>query len=191
MLGQFPAAHVVTARDHSRADALGDPGFDYEVADIGLDPQQITRANAAETHRITRMNPERIGMGDLVEPFRIGAARVYLDGHAESGDEDHLVLVQLLRMDVALDIAGDGMLRPAPIGKGGGIELEPAAGGGETAQDSAVDLDTDRAAAVRVRLWCRQRNDVRPSGPERAGVGTARGIDVHVIELVIGDHLLM
>ena len=114
-----------------------------------------------------------------------------LDGHSERGDEDHLLLVQLLGMDVTLDVARDGMLGPAPVSEGGGEELEPAAGGGEATQDAAVDLDPDRAPAVGVGLGRGQRDDVGPGRPWRLGVNTTNLIDFEVIELLSRDRLLM
>src|ERR1700730_1614677 len=116
---------MMAARDHAGTNAFRDPRFDHEMADIGLHPQQVACVDAAKTSCIQRMYPERIGVRDLVEPLRVGAARVYLDRHPKGGDEDHLVLVQLIGMDMALDVARDRVLGPAPVREGGRVELEP------------------------------------------------------------------
>ena len=60
---------MVAAGNHPRADALGDPGLDHEVADVGLHPHEITGADAAQSVRITWMQPERVGVRNLIEPL--------------------------------------------------------------------------------------------------------------------------
>src|SRR5262249_53423973 len=42
LLARLPAAHVVAARDDARADALGHPRLDDEMADLALDTDELT-----------------------------------------------------------------------------------------------------------------------------------------------------
>ena len=48
---EFPAAHVVAAGDDAGPDALGEPRFRDEVADLGLDPDQVAGAARSRAAR--------------------------------------------------------------------------------------------------------------------------------------------
>ncbi len=65
-----PAAQMVRAGDHSRRQALGDPRVQHEVADLGVNFDQIAGANVAELRRVGRIHPQRILVRNLVEKFR-------------------------------------------------------------------------------------------------------------------------
>jgi len=78
--------------------------LDDEMTDLGLDPHQVA-GHDAEAQRVGRMEPERIRLGDLVEPFRIGAAGVDMDRQAKGRDQRHLPGLESARMDMAQDVA--------------------------------------------------------------------------------------
>ena len=69
----LPAAHVMAAGHDPGFDALRDPGFDHEVSDLGLDPDQIA-GSYPDPLPIRGVEPEGIGVGDLVQPLGVGAA---------------------------------------------------------------------------------------------------------------------
>ena len=96
------------------------------------------------------MEPQRVGVGDLVQPLGVGRAGVDLDGQAEGGDERHLAGLEGGGVDVAADVAGQGVLRPAPCRQGGGPELQPARGRGEARAGPGRRPHPDRPAAVGV-----------------------------------------
>src|SRR5437868_7812536 len=79
---QFPTPHVMTASDDARLNSFRYPRSHDEVADLRLDAHKIARHNT-DAGCVLGVNPERIGVRDLVKPFRIRAARVYLHGQAE------------------------------------------------------------------------------------------------------------
>src|SRR2546423_673431 len=78
-----PAPHVVAAGDDAGADALRDPRLDDEVADLGLDAEQVAGPHAAEALGVTGVEPERVRVRDLVQPLRVGAPGVDLHREPE------------------------------------------------------------------------------------------------------------
>ena len=68
-LMQLPSTHMVTTCHYPRPDALGDPGFHDEVARLGLDPYEVARRDP-DLFGMIGVQPERVGMGDLVQPLR-------------------------------------------------------------------------------------------------------------------------
>ena len=148
----------MAARHHTRPDALGDPCLHDEVADRGLDAHEIAGAHG-EPRRVAGMDPERIGVRDLVEPLRVGAACVDLHRQPERGDERHLTGLQIVGMDVALHVQWNRVLRPAPLGKRARVELEPSAGCREAADNAPILDDADGTASVgiRRRAWAAVR----------------------------------
>ena len=81
----FPAAHMMAARDDAGLDAFGHPSAHDEVANLSFHPHEIASAHA-EFRRVTGMQPERIRVRDLVQPFRVRTAGVNLDRQTESRD---------------------------------------------------------------------------------------------------------
>src|SRR6185436_10717227 len=110
------------AGDDTGADAFRHPGLDDEVADARLDAHELSVAHA-DALRVRRMEPERIRVGDLVEPLRVRAARVDLHRQAEGRDERHFAGFEILAMDVAADVARRGEVGPAPARERRRVEL--------------------------------------------------------------------
>src|SRR3990172_11397700 len=139
----------MAASDDARPNSLGHPGLDHEVARPGLDPQELSRSYS-DPDRVSGMNPEGVGMSDLVEPLRVRAAGVNLNGKTERGDEGDFTVLEVFRVNLALDIARKGVLRPAPLRERRGVELELAARSRKAADDSGIDLDPDRSPSLGV-----------------------------------------
>src|SRR5688572_27505648 len=94
----------MTARNDTRANSFRYPRRHNVVTDLGLDTQQIAGAHA-EFVRMRGMNPEWVGVCDLVEPFCIRAACVNLHSQTESRDQDRLILFEIVFMNVALEVS--------------------------------------------------------------------------------------
>src|SRR4051794_15893409 len=90
-----------------RWDALCDPGLGNEVADVGGHTDEIRRVDA-QRRGILRMDPDRVAVGDLVQPLGIAAAGMDQRRQAERGDEDELPLLSVDRgpMYVAANVIG-------------------------------------------------------------------------------------
>jgi hypothetical protein len=61
ILAQSPSAQMMRAGDDAGADALGHPGLVDEVANFGVDLEQVAGRDA-EAGGILRMKPQRIAM---------------------------------------------------------------------------------------------------------------------------------
>ena len=157
--GQPPAAEVVRAGDDAGADSLGDPDLVHEVADLGPNANEIAGCQT-EPRGIGRVHPGRVGVGDLDQPLRVGAARVDQGREAIGREQDELVrrAVDGVRMDVASNVLRDRELRPAELRERRGVELELARGSAE--------------AKLRRRRRSSRRSGRPSSVATGAGVGT-------------------
>src|SRR5205823_12727437 len=59
VLVNFPAAHMMTARDDARFDSFGDPRAHDEISNLSFDAHEIAGAHA-ELCCVARVQPERI-----------------------------------------------------------------------------------------------------------------------------------
>ena len=84
-----PAAHVVRGGDDARADALGPPGGDNEVPDARRHPDESVLGDA-ESLGVARVDPERVPVGDLVQPLGVGRSGVDERRNPEGGEQDAL-----------------------------------------------------------------------------------------------------
>src|SRR5262249_57050359 len=91
-LAETPAPEVVGARDDARPDRLGDPHLVHEPADLGVDLEEAV-GPYPEPRRVFRMEPQGIGVGDLVEPLRVAGASVNQRWQPEGRQEQELVLL--------------------------------------------------------------------------------------------------
>src|SRR5580692_5658968 len=91
------------------------------------------------------MHPYRILVRDLVEPLRVARPGMDERWQAEGRKEKHLAFrgVDVIAMDVALDVAGNGILRPVPVFQCLRIKLEFARRSWKTSDSFAIDLDSD------------------------------------------------
>ena len=187
---QLPAAHVVAAGNHVRADAFGHPCLHHEVTDLSFDPEEIA---GAYRHAIgvDRVDPQRVAMGDLGQPLGVGAAGVDVDRQAERRDQHHLIPIDAIAVDVTLDVRGHGVFRPAPLGKGRGVKFELAAGCGEAAQDLAIHGYTHRPASLVISFGAGLRHNIRAGRLRRPGEDPSEWVLVHVLQFGSGDGLLV
>jgi hypothetical protein len=74
------------------------------------------------------MHPQRVGVRNLVEPLGIAGTRMDQRRQAEGRQQDvfTLVVINLIPMHMALDIAWHGVLRPVPVTQGRGEQFELA-----------------------------------------------------------------
>src|SRR5579863_2981218 len=91
------------------------------------------------------MHPYRILVRDLVKPLRVARPRMNERRQTKGGKKKHLAFgsVDVVAMDVALDVAGNGMLRPVPVFQRLRIKLELARRSGKTSDSVTFDLDSD------------------------------------------------
>jgi hypothetical protein len=111
----LPTTHVMTARHHAWPNALGHPRLDDEVADGGFYSHEAA-GGEPEARGVGRVDPERIGVRDLIEPLGVATARVNLHGQPERGDQRHLPRREVLGVNVTLDVRRQRVLGPAPVG---------------------------------------------------------------------------
>src|SRR5438105_1854916 len=64
-LMNFPAAHVMAARDDAGLDAFRNPGAHDKISNLSFDADQIAGPNP-EPLRMRRMQPERIRVCDFI-----------------------------------------------------------------------------------------------------------------------------
>jgi hypothetical protein len=81
-LMNFPTAHVMAAGDNSRLDAFRHPRAHDEISDLSFDADQIAGTHA-EFRGVTRVQPQRVRVRNLIQPFRVRAARVNLNRQPE------------------------------------------------------------------------------------------------------------
>ena len=146
---QAPAPQVMRARHHAGPDPLGDPDPVHEIADLGVDLDEVP-GDDPEAFGVPGMQPYRILVRDLVEPLGVARAAVNEGGQPEGGQQQHLPLgdVDVGRVDVALDVPGKPVLGPLPVLEGLGIELELPRGRREAGLGLAVHLDAEHGAAL-------------------------------------------
>src|SRR5580693_3873096 len=91
------------------------------------------------------MHPDRVLVRDLVEPFRVPRPGMDERWQAERRKKQHLAFgaVDVVAMDVALDVAGNGILWPVPVFQRLRIKLEFARRSWKTGDRFATDLDPD------------------------------------------------
>src|SRR5271155_2976633 len=86
---QTPSSEVMRAGGDAGADALGDPYLVDEVANLGVDLEQVAGGDA-EARRILGVDPEGIAMGDFIKPLRVAGARMDQGGQSEGRQQEHL-----------------------------------------------------------------------------------------------------
>src|SRR5690625_2813572 len=116
-LVQSPAAHVVAERDNTRANSLGDPDAYDEMPDTRGDTHEVARCDT-ERLSVFAVDPERVGVADLVQVLRVTGAGVDHRRQPERRDQHHVarVLVEPVVRDVRLDVARRRVLGPAEVG---------------------------------------------------------------------------
>src|SRR5262245_27069391 len=149
VLAQAPPSEVVRARDHARPHRLRDPHPVDEVPDTGLDLEQVAGRDP-HSRRVGGMYPQRIRVGDLVEPLGVARARVDERRQPERGQEHHLALraIEIRPVDVAADIVGHRLFRPLPRLERPREELELPRRRRKSDVSPAVDLDADRLTTL-------------------------------------------
>ena len=156
-----PSSQVVRHAQDAGTNPFGDPCTGDEVADPRPDLHQITGSNAA-LPRISRRDPQRIGMRDLVQPLDRGA-RVHERGQTEVRQEIELSLVapEIAPVDMTWRIRGDCVFRPAPGRERRRVELEPARRSVEPPQSNPIHDGADDGAISQHRVAVFRQNGVR------------------------------
>ena len=93
----------MTTRHDARSNSLRHPRRDDEITDLSFDAHEIAGANA-QFLRVARVNPQRIGVRDFVEPLCVRATRMNLHGETERRDQDRLILLEIIFVNVTLEI---------------------------------------------------------------------------------------
>src|SRR5580700_8192145 len=91
------------------------------------------------------MHPDRILVRDFVEPLRVARPGMNESWQAERRKKQHLTFgaVDVVAMDVALNVAGNGVLRPVPVFQRFRIKFEFSRRCWKTGDSFAIDLDPD------------------------------------------------
>src|SRR5262249_47457248 len=97
---------MMRAGHHTRANGFCNPDANDEVASLRLHLDQGTEVDP-DTLGITGMQPERIGMRNLIEPLGVASSGVDQGRQAEGWQQNifAFAMVDVITMDVALDIA--------------------------------------------------------------------------------------
>src|SRR5262249_61946670 len=110
-----PAPQMMGAGDAAGPYRLRDPHLVHEVTDLRLHAEEIAGGDAEATG-ILRVEPERVLVGDLIEP--LGVARAGMDerGETEGREKEHLALgpIDGRPVDVTAPVARHGVLLPLP-----------------------------------------------------------------------------
>src|SRR6185503_9158719 len=102
----------MTARNNARSDALSHPCGNNVITNLSFDPNEIACFHT-EFVSMAWMYPERICMGNFIQPFRISTSSVNLDCQAEGRNQNSLIFFQVVWMDVAFEIRGYCVFGPA------------------------------------------------------------------------------
>src|SRR5215213_1826949 len=103
----------MTTRNNPRSNSFRDPGRHDVITDLSFDAYEIAGANA-NLRCVRRMDPERVGMRDLIEPLCVCTTRVNLHGEAKRRDQDCLVFFEIIFVNMTLEVNRYCQLRPAP-----------------------------------------------------------------------------
>ena len=98
--------------------------------------------------RVEGVNPQWVGVCDLVQPLGIGAAGVNENGHTKRRDETVLagLVVHRFFSDMTLDIGGSSHVGPTPVRECPREIFQLAAWGGKSLKNSAVNIHADVVA---------------------------------------------
>ena len=144
---QAPTADMMRARDDTGLDPFGHPNFVDEVTDLRMDFEQIAGLDV-EILGIFRIDPERVAIGYFVQPLGVPRPRVNQGRQAKCGKQQHFagIEIDIVGMHMALDVAGNGMLRPLPILQRLGKKFQLTRRRGKADARFAVDFDANRVA---------------------------------------------
>ena len=111
----FPPTHVMATRGNTGSDAFCNPRLENKVTQFRHDSHEITCLGHPHSIGIYRMDPERVRVSNLVEPFRVRAPGVNLHGHSECRDQRHLISLKILGVNMALYVRGYCKFGPTPV----------------------------------------------------------------------------
>src|SRR6267142_2815893 len=171
----------MAARDDARTNSFSDPGRDDVVPNLSFNATEIAGAYT-EFARVSRMDPKRIRVRNLVKPFCVCAASVNLHGKAESRDEDRLIFFEFIRMNVALEVTGNCVFGPAPGGQSVRIKLQPPTRCREAAFYFAIYHNSGKASIIFIAIRQREWNNVWPGGFWRAREYTSKAIFTNIFQ---------
>src|SRR6266480_2650041 len=171
---------MMAARDDTRTNSLRHPGGHDVVSNLSFHPHEVSALHV-ELCSMAGMNPKRIRVGNLIEPFRVGAASVNLHRQTKGGNQNRLILFELVGMDVAFEITRNCMFRPAPCGEGVRIKLQPATRRREAALYLSVNFNSDKAPAFFITIRGRDRHYVYGGRFGRASQDAAKTVFTNVV----------
>src|ERR1051326_7704664 len=116
---------MVRTRNNSRTNSFGDPDAIDKITDARLNTHKIASAES-EPRGISRVQPNRILVRNLVEPLRVAGAAVNERRQPEGRKKKHLsfIYVDIVPVPVAFDICGNGELGPSPVLKFFGLYFQ-------------------------------------------------------------------
>src|SRR2546425_3739400 len=140
------------------------------------------------------MDPKRIRVRDLVEPFRVGAASVNLNRQSKSRNQDRFVWRQIIPVHMTLDVRGNRIFAPAPVGERARIEFQPSTWRGKASLDFTiipVNFNTSKTTAVLIAIRAWQGNNIWRRGLGRSREHATEMIFAYVFQLFSGHGLFV
>ena len=119
-------------RDDAGSNAFGLPRTDHEMTNPSGDPNQAVFGNA-KLLGVFGVDPQRMAMANLREPFRICRARVDQRGNSKRGQQNPFVAERAIAVGLHVEVfpvnvtwypLGSCILGPAPVFERGRVELE-------------------------------------------------------------------
>src|SRR6266850_2228815 len=175
----------MAARHDSGLDAFGHPGAHDEISNLSFHAHQISRADP-EFHRVAGVQPKRIRVRNLIQPLRIGTARVNLNRQTKSGNQDCLIGFEIVGVNVTLDVSRNRVFMPSPLCECLGKEFQAAARGWKSALDLTVDFHAGESPAIFIAVGAGDRHDVRRCGFRGPSEYAAKMIFANILELFAG-----
>src|SRR5215510_8798846 len=150
---------MMTTGHDAWSNSFSHPGGHHVVTDFRFYAQEIP-GHYVEIGCMRRVNPQRICMSNLVQPFRVSTAGVDLYRKPKSRDEDRLAFLEIVRVNMTFEVTGNRKFRPTPVAKRGGVKLQPATGSWEAALYFAVNLNAYKTSSIFIPIRLRQGDNV-------------------------------
>ena len=110
------------------------------------------------------MHPQRVGMGNFIEPLGVGTPGMDLDRQAKRWNQHHLSRLKAVTVDMALDVGRQGILWPAPLFQRFRVKFQSSTRGRKSTHNFVIDFNPNQTASFGIAVRSRQRNDIRSGG---------------------------